>query len=120
MSKTIWVGAVGYNPKVVTIWVGMRRYFHEEAHLPVEVALFQSYAAQVLALLAQPGEAVSRLDMAWNTNLAYLQGGDWCGHACRWLAMRATDFGWMTKLVAATGGPISSLAHTTIPTAPLC
>jgi hypothetical protein len=33
MSKTIWVGAVAYNPKVVTIWEGMRRYFHEEAHL---------------------------------------------------------------------------------------
>ena len=55
MSKTIWVGAVAYNPKVVTIWEGMRGYFHEEAHLPVEVVLFQSYETQVLALLAQPG-----------------------------------------------------------------
>ncbi len=51
MSKTIWLGAVAYNPKVVTIWEGMRRYFHEEAHLPVEVVLFQSYDAQVIALL---------------------------------------------------------------------
>ncbi len=48
MSKTIWVGAVAYNPKVVTIWEGMRGYFHEEAHLPVEVVLFQSYEAQVM------------------------------------------------------------------------
>ncbi len=47
MSRTIWVGAVAYDPKVVTIWEGMRRYFHEEAHLPVEVVLFQSYEAQV-------------------------------------------------------------------------
>ena len=54
--KTIWVGAVAYNPKVVTIWEGMRGYFHEEAHLPVEIVLFQSYEAQVTALLAQPGE----------------------------------------------------------------
>ncbi len=53
MSKTIWLGAVAYDPKVVTIWEGMRRYFHEEANLPVEVVLFQSYEAQVLALLAQ-------------------------------------------------------------------
>jgi len=52
MSKAIWVGAVAYNPKVVTIWEGMRRYFHEEAHLPVEIVLFQSYEAQVAALLA--------------------------------------------------------------------
>jgi phosphonate transport system substrate-binding protein len=55
MSKTIWLGAVGYTPKVVTIWEGMRSYFHEEAHLPVEIVLFQSYEAQVAALLAQPG-----------------------------------------------------------------
>ena len=41
MSRTIWVGAVAYDPKVVTIWEGMRRYFHEEARLPVEVVLFQ-------------------------------------------------------------------------------
>ena len=47
MTRTIWVGAVAYDPKVVTIWEGMRRYFHEEPHLPVEVVLFQSYEAQV-------------------------------------------------------------------------
>ena len=110
MSKTIWVGAVAYNPKVVTIWEGMRRYFHQEAHLPVEVVLFQSYEAQVLALLAQGGEAVPRIDIAWNTNLAYLQADEWSGHACRALAMRDTDLGWMTKIVAVTGGPMHSLA----------
>src|SRR3979490_420321 len=110
MSKTIWVGAVAYHPKVVTIWEGMRRYFHEEANLPIEVVLFQSYEAQVLALLAQPGEAVPRIDIAWNTNLAYLQADGWSGHACRAIAMRDTDLGWMTKIVAVTGGPISTLA----------
>ena len=47
----MWVGAVAYNPKVVTIWEGTRRYFHDEAHLPVDVVLFQSYEAQVIALL---------------------------------------------------------------------
>ena len=52
MSRTVWVGAVAYDPKVVIIWEGMRRYFHEEARLSVEVVLFQSYEAQVSALLA--------------------------------------------------------------------
>src|SRR5579864_538452 len=113
MSKTIWLGAVAYNPKVVTIWEGMRRYFHEEAHVPVEVVLFQSYEAQVSALLAQPGEAVPRIDIAWNTNLAYLQADEWSGHACRAVAMRDTDLGWMTKIVAVSGGPISTLADLT-------
>ena len=110
MSKTIWVGAVAYNPKVVTIWEGMRRYFHDEAHLPVEVVLFQSYETQVIALLSQPGDAAPRIDIAWNTNLAYLQADEWSSHACRAVAMRDTDLGWMTKIVAVTGGPISTLA----------
>ena len=37
----------------------MRRYFHEEAGLSVEVVLFQSYEAQVSALLAPLGERVA-------------------------------------------------------------
>jgi ABC-type phosphate/phosphonate transport system substrate-binding protein len=110
MSKTIWLGAVAYDPKVVTIWEGMRRYFHEEANLPVEVVLFQSYEAQVLALLAQSGDVAPRIDIAWNTNLAYLQADEWSAHACRPIAMRDTDLGWMTKIVAVDGGPISTLA----------
>jgi len=73
MSQTIWVGTVAYDPKVVTIWEGMRRYFHEDAQLSVEVILFQSYEAQVSALLAGPGDPMPRIDIAWNTNLAYLQ-----------------------------------------------
>ena len=109
MSKTIWVGAVAYNPKVVTIWEGMRRYFHEEARLPVEVVLFQSYEAQVSTLLAQAGDPSPRIDIAWNTNLAYLQADEWSAHACRAVAMRDTDLGWMTKIVAVTGGPVSTL-----------
>jgi phosphonate transport system substrate-binding protein len=110
MSEAIWLGAVAYDPKVVTIWEGMRRYFHEEAHLPLEVVLFQSYEAQVLALLAQVDDAVPRIDIAWNTNLAYLQADEWSGHTCRAIAMRDSDLGWMTKIVAVTGGPVSTLA----------
>ena len=110
MSETIWVGAVAYDPKVVTIWEGMRRYFHDEAHLSVEVVLFQSYEMQVTALISHPGDAVPRIDIAWNTNLAYLQADEWSGHACRAVAMRDTDLGWMTKIVAVTGGSISTLA----------
>src|SRR5258708_11390649 len=75
-GQTIWVGVVAYDPKVVTIWEGMRRYFHEEANLPVEVVLFQSYEAQVEALLAAPGAGGPHIDIAWNTNLAYLQAVD--------------------------------------------
>ena len=110
MSRTIWVGAVAYDPKVVGIWEGMRRYFHEEAHLPVEVVLFQSYEAQVAALLALPGDPLPRIDIGWNTNLAYIQADAWSDRRCRPIAMRDTDVGWMTKIVAVTGGPVARLA----------
>ena len=110
MSRTIWVGAVAYDPKVVTIWEGMRRYFHEEARLPVEIVLFQSYEMQVVALLAQSGDPMPRIDIAWNTNLAYLQSAEWSEQRCRPIAMRDTDIGWTTKILAVAGGPVTKLA----------
>jgi phosphonate transport system substrate-binding protein len=117
MSGTIWLGAVAYDPKVVTIWEGMRRYFHEEAHLAVEVVLFQSYEAQVSALLAAPADSAPRIDIAWNTNLAYLQSEAWSNRCCRPIAMRDTDLGWTTKIIAVSGGPvgvIGDLANRTL------
>jgi ABC-type phosphate/phosphonate transport system substrate-binding protein len=109
MSTTIWVGAVAYDPKVVSIWEGMRRYFHEEAHLPVEVVLFQSYEAQVSALLAASSNPAPQIDIAWNTNLAFLQAEAWSQHHCRPIAMRDTDVGWTTKIVAVSGGAVGKL-----------
>jgi ABC-type phosphate/phosphonate transport system substrate-binding protein len=109
-QQTIWLGAVAYDPKVVTIWEGMRHYFNEEAGVPLEVVLFQSYEAQVRALLARPDEAVPRIDIAWNTNLAYLQSLEWSNRQCKPIAMRDTDLGWTTKILALQGGAVSKLA----------
>src|SRR5260370_2215520 len=110
MSRTIWVGAVAYDPKVVGIWEGMRRYFHEEARLPVEGVLFQSYEAQVAALVAVRGEPLPRIDIGCNTNLAFIQADAWSDHRCRPIAMRDTDVRWTTGIVAVTGGPVATLA----------
>ncbi len=109
MSDTIWLGAVAYDPKVVTIWEGMRRYFQEEAKLPVEVLLFLSYEAQVESLLSD-GAAAPRIDIGWNTNLAYLQSMRWSGGRCTPIAMRDTDLGWQTKILAPAGGAVKTLA----------
>ena len=111
MSRTIWVGAVAYDPKVVTIWEGMRRYFHEEAGLPVEVVLFQSYETQVEALLASTTDPIPRIDIGWNTNLAFLQATEWSERQCEPIAMRDTDLGWMTKIVAVAGGSVTKLCR---------
>jgi phosphonate transport system substrate-binding protein len=109
MTSTIWVGAVAYDPKVVTIWEGMRRYFHEEAHLPVEVVLFQSHEAQVYAFLAGSDDHAPHIDIGWNTNLAFVQADAWSSNRCRPIALRDTDIGWATKIVAVSGGPVASL-----------
>ena len=74
------------------------------------VVLFQSYEMQVAALLAAPGDPTPRIDIAWNTNLAYLQADTWSEHRCRPVAMRDTDIGWETKIVAATGGQVATFA----------
>jgi phosphonate transport system substrate-binding protein len=104
MLETITVGAVAYDPKVVGIWEGMRRYFRDEAKVPVEVVLFLSYEAQVAALLA------GRIDIAWNTNLAYLQCDHLSQGRCRPLAMRDTDLAWWTEIVVRTEGGIRQLS----------
>src|SRR5436189_60285 len=50
-ERMIRVGAVAYDPRVVTIWEGMRDYFRE-AGVPTDYVLFSNYEAQVAALLA--------------------------------------------------------------------
>ena len=110
MRRTIWLGAVAYDPKVVPIWEGMRRYFRDEVRLDVEIVLFQTYEAQVHALLAQRGDARPQIDIAWNTNLAFLQAREWSAQACRPLAMRNTDLGWTTLIIAPAGGAVASVA----------
>ena len=104
MLETITVGAVAYDPKVVGIWEGMRTYFRDEARVPVEVVLYLSYEAQVAALLA------GRIDIAWNTNLAYLQSEHLSQGKCRPLAMRDTDLEWWTEIVVRTGGGVRQLS----------
>ena len=102
--KDLLVGAVAYDPRVVTIWEGMRAYLRDDAKLPVEIVLFLNYGAQVDALLAQ------KIDIAWNTNLAFLQSDVWSEGKCEPIAMRDTDLGWTTRLIALKGGPIRALA----------
>jgi phosphonate transport system substrate-binding protein len=96
------VGAVAYHPRVVTIWEDFRRWF-EERGFRLDYRLFSSYDAQLDALFA--GE----IDVAWNTNLAYVLALERSGGRCRALAMRDTDRDW-TSLVVAPEGRAAGLA----------
>ncbi|MGD9893083.1 MAG: phosphate/phosphite/phosphonate ABC transporter substrate-binding protein [Dehalococcoidia bacterium] len=101
-AGTIRVGAVAYDPKVVTIWEGMRDYFRE-AGIPTDYVLFSNYEAQVAALLA------GQIEIAWNTNVAYVRCEQQLGGQCQVLAMRNTDREFTTRLVVRAGSDIDGV-----------
>ncbi len=81
------LGAVAYDPKVVTIWDGFKRFF-EERGLAFDYVLFHNYERQVAAHFA------GIIDVAWNSPLAWLQAervARRLGRAARAVAMRDTD-----------------------------
>jgi ABC-type phosphate/phosphonate transport system substrate-binding protein len=101
-GEVIRVGAVAYDPRVVTIWEGLREYFRE-AGVPTDYVLFSNYEAQVEALFNR------QIDLAWNTNVAYVRCEQRAGGACRVLAMRNTDLGFTTRLIARADSGVAGL-----------
>ncbi|HUG55207.1 MAG TPA: PhnD/SsuA/transferrin family substrate-binding protein [Vicinamibacteria bacterium] len=65
-ARPLLIGAVAYDPKVVTIWEGIREYLAGR-DVPADVALFSNYERQVEELLA------GHVDVAWNTPLAHVR-----------------------------------------------
>jgi ABC-type phosphate/phosphonate transport system substrate-binding protein len=90
------VGAVAYTPNVVTIWEGIRDYF-ADGPAKCDFILFSNYERQVDALLA------GDIDVAWNTNLAWVRTVGLTKGGCRALAMRDADLAFKTFLVARKG-----------------
>lgn len=102
-GHAVRVGAVAYDPKVVAIWEDLRDYFRE-AGVPTDYVLFSNYEAQVDALFDRV------VDLAWNTNVAYVRCEQRAGGRCQVLAMRNTDVGFTTRLAARVGSGIARLA----------
>jgi ABC-type phosphate/phosphonate transport system substrate-binding protein len=96
------VGAVVYHPKVEQIWDAFGDWFAEQG-FPIATTFFDSYDDQVEALMDDG------IDVAWNTNLAYVQTLERTGGSCRALAMRDTDIGWTSLIVGREEGPFRSL-----------
>ena len=103
MTKPILIGAVAYAPPVVDIWTGMRDYFGTVGPA-IDYLLFSNYDRQVQALLDR------QIDIAWNTNLAWVKVHRATGGACRALAMRDVDARFTTIVAARTDSGIASLA----------
>jgi ABC-type phosphate/phosphonate transport system substrate-binding protein len=89
----VLVGAVAYDPKAVTIWEGIREFFRTRP-LTIDFVLFSNYEAQVEALFR------GWIDIAWNTNVAWVRTRARSKGTARALAMRDADVGFTTKLIA--------------------
>src|SRR6476620_10153634 len=103
MTKRIAVGAVAYDPKVVTIWEMINDFFRQHG-VRNDYVLFSNYEAQVEALLK------GVIDIAWNTNLAYIRVHRQTSGQCRVLAMRDTDLAFTTVIIAGAASGITRLA----------
>jgi ABC-type phosphate/phosphonate transport system substrate-binding protein len=102
MNETILLGAVAYDPKVVTIWEGIRDYFNESG-TPFDFALFSNYERQVEELLA------GHVDIAWNTPLAHVRVRQRTGGASLSLGMRDSDRDFHAKVIVRKDAGIASL-----------
>src|SRR5687768_10070029 len=102
MADELLIGSVAYTPNVVSIWEGIRDYF-TDSEAPFDYVLFSNYERQVDALLT------GQIDVAWNTNVAYVRTVRRTEGGCRALAMRDTDLTFRTLLVARAGSELRGL-----------
>src|SRR5882672_5378210 len=101
-DKTILLGAVAYDPKVLTIWEGIREHFHEQG-APMDFALFSNYERQVEELLE------GHIDIAWNTPLAHVRVRQRTRGESLSLGMRDSDRDFHAKVVVRRDAGIKSL-----------
>jgi ABC-type phosphate/phosphonate transport system substrate-binding protein len=103
VEAQLLVGAVAYSPRAVTIWEGLRDYFCE-AGPSIDYVLYSNYDRLVQALLDR------HIDIAWNTNLAWVKVHRRTHGRCRALAMRDVDARFTTVLVARADSGIRRVA----------
>ena len=99
----ILLGAVAYDPKVVSIWEGIREHFRSEG-APMDFALFSNYERQVDELLA------GHIDIAWNTPLAHVRVQRRTEGRSLSLGMRDSDRDFRAKIVVRRDAGIRSIA----------
>jgi len=100
------LGAVAYDPKVVTIWDGFQSYFNRLG-LAFDYVLYTNYERQVEALLA------GHIEVAWNSPLAWLQAeriAGKLGQRAEAICMRDTDRDLVSVIVTREAGPVRSVS----------
>ena len=105
-TPDILLGAVAYDPRVVTIWEGLRAYFRAQG-LPLDFALLSNYERQVELLLQ------GKIDIAWNTPLAHVRVKRRTQGQSLSLGMRDSDCDFHAKLVVRRDAGIRAVADLT-------
>jgi phosphonate transport system substrate-binding protein len=105
-NEPLLLGAVAYDPKVVTIWDGFQRYFADHG-LPFDYVLYTTYERQVEALFT------GHIHVAWNSPLAWLQTKRIArsrGRSAEAIAMRDTDRDLTSIVITRAGDNIRAIA----------
>lgn len=105
MKKTLLLGAVAYDPKVVPIWDIIRDYANDgDFGIKLDYVLFSNYERQVESLLR------GHIDIAWNTNVAWIRTLHATHKKAQALIMRDTDIEFTTKFVARKNSNLQNLS----------
>ena len=96
------LGAVAYSANVVPIWEGIKEYF-ESSETPIDFVLYSNYERQVDELLN------GHIDIAWNTNVAWVRTLQQSGGTAQALATRDTDLVFQTFMIGRSGSELHGL-----------
>ncbi|RXJ86510.1 phosphate/phosphite/phosphonate ABC transporter substrate-binding protein [Arcobacter sp. CECT 8985] len=102
MQKTIMLGAVAYDPKVLPIWDIIRDYFNDRG-VRLDYVMFSNYEAQVEYLLS------GKIDIAWNTNVAWVRCHEQSNGKVKALLMRDTDIDFKSVFITKSNSNIKSI-----------
>ena len=103
MQKPIMLGAVAYDPKVIPIWDIIRDYFNDNG-VRLDYILFSNYEAQVEYILS------GKIDVAWNTNVAWVRTYELSNHKAKALLMRDTDIDFKSVFITKASSNIKSIS----------
>jgi phosphonate transport system substrate-binding protein len=106
MTGELLLGAVAYDPKVVTIWAGFRGWLREQG-LPFDYILYSNYERQVIDLVG------GRIGVAWNSPLAWVRArrlAQAAGVTLRPITMRDTDCDLRSVVVVRDASPVRAAA----------
>lgn len=104
-DTVLLLGAVAYDPKVVTIWEGFKAYFARQ-NLLMDYILYSNYERQVEALLD------GYIHVAWNSPLAWVRARRLAqarGQKVQAIAMRDTDRDLTSVVIVRNDSPIQTI-----------